>query len=228
MAPILARTSSPQRRGVWHPPLDLQRTTNGEQERVAAIDTGIETDVDLEALSHEQLMVRVAQTRDRTAFKILFGHYAPRLKSHLMTLGLDAEKAEDLTQETLVTVWRKAALFDPKKARLSTWMFRVARNKFIDHTRRRKYPELDADKHLKDMAAPETTDTPVMERQSAAKVMKALETLKPTQREVIQLSFYEELSHSQIAERLDLPLGTVKSRIRIAFGALRKELGEMA
>ncbi len=177
--------------------------------------------------SHEALIVLVARDRDRGAFKQLFGHFAPRLKSYLMNLGLGAERAEDVAQDVMVTVWQKAGQFDASKAKLSTWMFRIARNRFIDLKRRQKYPEVDADDHLKELVAPEQTDQPVMAGQTATRINKAMVILKENQRQVIELSFFEELSHSQIAERLDLPLGTVKSRIRIAFQALRKELGEM-
>ena len=178
--------------------------------------------------SHEMLVLRIAENRDRSAFAELFSHYAPRLKSYLMTLGLDDEKAEDIAQEVMVTLWRKAVQFDPAKARLSTWLFRVARNRFIDHTRKQKYTEVDADDHVAHMIAPEQTDTPTLQRQYAERVSAAMAELKPAQKQVIELSFYHEKSHSEIAAELELPLGTVKSRIRIAFEALRKELRDMA
>ncbi len=189
--------------------------------------TPIQPEKETDSLSHEALIVRVARDRDRAAFKQLFGYFAPRLKSYLMNLGLGAARAEDVAQDVMVTVWQKAEQFDAQKAKLSTWMFRIARNRFIDLKRRQKYPEVDADDHLKEFVAPEQTDEPVIAGQTAARINKAMVILKENQREVIELSFFEELSHSQIAERLDLPLGTVKSRIRIAFQALRKELGEM-
>ncbi len=181
-----------------------------------------------QAVSHEELAKRVADLRDKSAFAQLFSYFAPRVKSHLMTLGLDGEKAEELAQEVMVTLWRKAAQFDPEKARLSTWLFRVARNKFIDHTRRQKYTEVDVSGHLDSLIAPEKSDSAAVEGQHKKLVSHALAKLKPPQREVIELSFYRELSHSQIAETLALPLGTVKSRIRIAFEVLRNELRELA
>ena len=180
------------------------------------------------ALSHEELVLRIAGYRDRSAFAELFSHYAPRLKSYLMSLGLDDEKAEDIAQESMVTLWRKAAQFDPAKARLSTWLFRVARNRFIDHTRRQKYAEVDVGDHMAEMVAPEETDTRAVQSQYAERVQAALSQLKPPQKQVIELSFFHEMSHSEIATELTLPLGTVKSRIRIAFEALRKELRDMA
>lgn len=178
-----------------------------------------------DTISHEDLVIKVAQKRDRAAFKQLFVHFAPRVKSYLLKLGLDDHKAEDLAQDVLVTVWIKAEQFDPKKAKLSTWIFRISRNKFIDLTRKQKYPEVNADDHLPDMVASEETDKPVEAMQTASIVNTALTKLNPDQQRVIKLSFYEEMSHSEISAHLSLPLGTVKSRIRMAFQALRKELG---
>jgi RNA polymerase sigma-70 factor (ECF subfamily) len=178
-----------------------------------------------DTISHEDLVIKVAQERDRAAFKQLFSHFAPRVKSYLLKLGLDDHKAEDLAQDVLVTVWIKAEQFDPKKAKLSTWIFRISRNKFIDLTRKQKYPEVNADDHLPAMVASEETDKPVEAMQTASIVNSALTKLNPDQQKVIKLSFYEEMSHSEISAHLSLPLGTVKSRIRMAFQALRKELG---
>lgn len=180
----------------------------------------------IEAVSHEQLAVRVAKTQDKIAFKALFDHFAPRLKSFLMKLGLGSEKAEDLAQDVMVTVWQKASQFDPEKAKLSTWMFRIARNKHIDLMRKQKYPMLNVDDHMAELVAPEQTDKPLEGRETALHIKGAMEKLKPDQQVVIKLSFFEELSHGEIASRLDLPLGTVKSRIRRAFQTLREELGE--
>lgn len=174
----------------------------------------------------EALAVRIAQDRDRQAFKMLFAHFAPRIKSFILKQKVTDEVAEDLTQEVMVTVWQKAHLFDPKKARLSTWLFRIARNKFIDRVRRQKYIEVDVDNHMQSMEASEKTDEPVIQMQDQTRIVSALKVLKPELKQVIELSFYKDLSHSQIAEELGLPLGTVKSRIRIAFQKLRVELGE--
>ena len=96
----------------------------------------------------------------------------------------------------------------------------------IDKVRRQKYVEVDVDDHIQLMEAPEKTDTGVIHQQNKNRIMVAMEVLKPELRRVIELSFYQDLSHSQISEQLDLPLGTVKSRMRIAFQKLRAELGE--
>ena len=173
---------------------------------------------------HAELIRKIAADKDRDAFQVLYSWYAPRVKSYLLRFKLNAEQAEDLAQEIMVTLWRKAVQYDPAKAAPSTWIFRIARNRFIDQTRKQKYPEVDADDHLQHLVAPETADQPVIDRQVAVNVKAALNTLNADQRQVIELSFFEEMSHSQIAEHLSLPLGTVKSRIRLAFKALRPEL----
>lgn len=179
-----------------------------------------------ETLSFEQMAVHVATSKDMDAFKLLFDHFAPRLKSFLINLGLNNEKSEDLAQEVMVTLWQKADKFDPKKAKLSTWLFRVARNKHIDLMRKQKYPMLNADDYMSDMVAAEQTDQPLDAKQKASRVKDAMTKLKMDQQVVIKLSFFEGLSHGQIAERTALPLGTVKSRIRSAFQTLRQELGD--
>lgn len=198
------------------PPKETVRETAGKGKTISVVAT--------ETL--ESLAVRVAEHRDRPAFKQLFAYFAPRVKSFLIKQKASDELAEDLTQDVMVTVWEKAKLFDPQKARLSTWIFRIARNKFIDRIRRQKYIEVDADDHTGSMVADEETDVPVIQKQDKARIVNAMRVLKPELQTVIELSFYKDMSHSQIAEHLSLPLGTVKSRIRIAFQKLRVELGD--
>lgn len=180
----------------------------------------------LETASHEELVVRIAERKDKNAFKALFDYFAPRLKSYLINLGLTGEKAEDVAQDVMITLWQKASQFNPEKAKVSTWIFRIARNRHIDLIRKQKYPEVNADDHMGDMVAPEKTDQPLEGAQTANLIQRAMSKLKSDQQDVIKLSFFEELSHSEIAERLELPLGTVKSRIRTAFQTLRREIGE--
>jgi len=180
----------------------------------------------LSRMSHEDLVLEIAQNKDQKAFKVIFEYFAPRLKSYLLNFKIADQKAEDLTQEVMITLWQKAEKFDPEKAKLSTWLFRIARNKFIDQVRKQKYPELNADDHMSVMVAPEKTDKSLEDKQDTGLIKKAMERLSDDQRLVINLSFFKELSHSQIAEETGLPLGTVKSRIRTAFKTLRNELGE--
>ncbi len=171
-------------------------------------------------------VVAVGVARDRKAFQDLFDHFAPRVKGYLMRLGAGNAVAEDLAQEALLTVWRKAALFDPAKASASTWIFTIARNLRIDAIRKERRPELDPnDPSLlpqNDRAADDTMDW----SQAEDRLRVALADLPYEQSQIIALSFLAEKPHSIIADELGLPLGTVKSRIRLAMARLRLALGD--
>ena len=167
--------------------------------------------------SWEDDLAAVAKFRDKDAFARLFNHFCPRIKAYLVRNGATQGQAEDIAQETMVTVWRKAHLFDRKKAAASTWLFTIARNQRIDKIRRERRPEPDP--HDPSFA-PDPIATPdynVAEIQDTNAIRDALQLLPDNQREVVMLSFYEDESHSAIAERLQLPIGTVKSRIRLAL-----------
>jgi RNA polymerase sigma factor (sigma-70 family) len=168
------------------------------------------------------LVLRVADGGDRAAFAALFGHFAPRVKAYLLRLGADAATAEDLMQDVMVTVWRRAVTYDPAQAGVGTWIFTIARNKRIDALRRERRPELDPS----DPAfAP---DPPVEPERAAAlgqwesRLGAALAALPREQSEMLRLAYFEDLSHGEIARRLGLPLGTVKSRVRLAIARLRE------
>jgi RNA polymerase sigma-70 factor (ECF subfamily) len=181
----------------------------------------------MDSPSVEQLnaaVMAVAAARDRAAFQLLFDHFAPRVKGYLMRLGAGSTVAEDLAQEAMLTVWRKAALFDPAKASAATWIFTIARNLRIDAIRRERRPELDpADFEPEaEREAGETLDWAKAEDRLRA----ALADLPKEQAEIISLSFLAEKPHSIIAAELGLPLGTVKSRIRLAMARLRLALGD--
>lgn len=170
------------------------------------------------------LMRRVADDCDREAFGRLFAHFAPRVKSYLIRTGSSDQSAEDLAQEALVTVWRKAALFNPAQAAVSTWIFTIARRLRIDAGRKVRledvgdewveFDRLEADQ-------PDVAEQADVTRLSR-RVREALDRLPPEQAQVLRLSFYEEEPHASIAAELGLPLGTVKSRIRLAVAHLRK------
>jgi RNA polymerase sigma factor (sigma-70 family) len=166
----------------------------------------------------------VAENRDRAAFAELFDHFAPRLNAYLRRLALDPGQAEELTQEVMIVLWNKAGLFDPAKSSLSTWLFRVARNRRIDLTRRDKSDLLDPDDPILQPDEPPAPDEALDTEQRGERVRDALRTLPDEQRELVEKAFYLGLSHSQIADETGLPLGTVKSRIRLAFGRLRASL----
>lgn len=168
------------------------------------------------------LIVKVATDRDKAAFVELFDHFAPRLKGYLMKQGADAALAEEITQDVMVTLWRKAELFDPAKSSASTWLYRIARNRRIDRLRRQKTAELDPeDPMLQPQPLPDTADE-MDARLREERVREALKQLPKEQGEVVRLAFFLGQSHSEIADTTGLPLGTVKSRIRLAFGRLRQ------
>ena len=170
------------------------------------------------------LIEKIAETKDRDAFAALFAHFAPRLKGYLLRLGASDGQAEEVLQEALLTVWRKAHLFDRKKAAASTWIFTIARNRRIDILRKRKFPEIEAEDPSLVPDAPRAPDEEVIGAREGEAVRAALEKLPEEQRELVRLAFYNGWSHSKIAEDTNLPLGTVKSRLRLAFSRLRNEL----
>lgn len=171
-----------------------------------------------------QLAALVATRRDRAAFAALFDHFAPRINAYLQRLGMERSSAEDLTQEVMVVLWHKAALFDPQKSSLSTWLFRVARNRRIDALRRDRSHLIDPEDPIFRPEEVEPADAFMDARQREERIRVAVAGLPEEQRELIRQAYFLGLSHSQIAEGTGLPLGTVKSRIRLAFARLRKAL----
>ncbi len=170
------------------------------------------------------LVRRVADERDRKAFEALFDHFAPRLNGYLQRLGLERGEAEDMAQEVMAVLWHKASLFDPAKSSLSTWLYRIARNRRIDAARRERTRVLDPQEPMLLPAEPEPVDDEIDARQRDERVRVALASLPEEQLELVRMAFFLGLSHSQIAEQADLPLGTVKSRIRLAFQRMRRIL----
>ncbi|WP_375598670.1 sigma-70 family RNA polymerase sigma factor [Devosia sp. Naph2] len=172
-------------------------------------------------------IVAIAARADMTAFEALFKEFGPRIRAYLLKLTRDGQAAEDLMQETMLAIWRKAGQFDPERGQASAWIFTIARNIWIDAWRKQKRPAFDPDDPaLTPPAEPEAQD--VLElKQSGAALHAALKTLPQEQVDLIRLSFFDEDSHSTIAARTGLPIGTVKSRIRLAFGRLRTALEEI-
>ena len=174
-----------------------------------------------------ELVRRVAEDRDKAALASLFNLFAPRLKSMLLRLGLEGSQAEDICQETLLMVWRKAHLYSPDKGAVSTWVFTIARNLRIDLLRRqssRPYVDLEGIEIASDSPLGHMV---IEQNQVVSRVTVALEALPAEQREVVRLSFIEELAHSEIAARIGIPLGTVKSRMRLAYDRLRPLLEDL-
>jgi RNA polymerase sigma-70 factor, ECF subfamily len=167
---------------------------------------------------------QIASARSRAAFSEVFEYFAPRLKSYLIRLGSEASSAEEIMQDVMLNVWRKAEQYDRRQASVSTWIFRIARNRRIDTLRRLNKPDLDAEDPMLQPAESEQPDITVNRAQIEAQVRTAMDTLPEEQIILLKAAFYEGLSHSEIAKKFDLPLGTVKSRIRLAFLRLRGTL----
>jgi RNA polymerase sigma-70 factor (ECF subfamily) len=174
-----------------------------------------------------ELIVAIAARQDRAAFAELFGFYAPRIKTFLMRRGTSADVAEDLAQEALLTVWRKAAYFDPARASASAWVFAVARNLRIDTARRQQRARLYAEHENFEQEDPEQPDEILSSAERNDRVRSAMTQLPEEQVRVVQLSFFEGRAHGEIANLLGIPLGTVKSRLRLAVARLREKLGDL-
>jgi RNA polymerase sigma-70 factor (ECF subfamily) len=174
-----------------------------------------------------RLIRAIATGQDRVAFAALFRFYAPRVKALMMRTGASAEAAEDLAQEALLTVWRKAGYFDPARASASAWIFAIARNLRIDGVRRARRGQSPALHDVLDREAPEQPDRLVADAQRDVRVRSALSTLSREQLRVVELSFFEGRAHGDIARALGVPLGTVKSRLRLGMGRLRELLGDL-
>ncbi|MCY4420404.1 MAG: sigma-70 family RNA polymerase sigma factor [Gammaproteobacteria bacterium] len=170
-------------------------------------------------------LIAVAKDRDREAFEILFRHFSPRVRAYLVHRGSDTKNVDDILQDVFATVWQKANLYDHQRASAAAWIFTIARNRRIDALRNERRPEFDPqDPALQRNPVPGGEET-FIAWQHAKTVRIALDVLSDEQREVLRLSFYEGESYSAIAVRLGIPLGTVKSRARLAFARLRTELG---
>lgn len=170
------------------------------------------------------LMRAIARYQDRRAFGALFDHFAPRVKAYLRRLGAEPSVAEDLVQEVMLTVWRRAEQFDPAKAGVGTWVFTIARNKRIDALRRERRPTFDpTDPAFVPEPVPDAADA-VEQSERGTMLRSAMADLPREQGRLLELAFIEDMSHRVIAEKLDLPLGTVKSRIRLAMRKLRRQL----
>jgi RNA polymerase sigma factor (sigma-70 family) len=173
-----------------------------------------------------ELIERIGRQADRAAFAELFRLFAPRLKSYLMRQGCDFAVAEDLMQETMVMVWRRAASFDATRASAATWLFTIARNKRIDSLRRQRRPAIDLDDPALVADPAPSAEEPVLANERGRRLAEALATLPAEQAALIRLAYFDDRAQSEIAAETRLPLGTVKSRLRLALVKLRRALEE--
>ena len=170
----------------------------------------------------EAQLIAIRDKQDQAAFARLFQHFAPRVKGYLIKSGAAPDMAEECAQDVMATLWRKAHLFDPSRASAATWIFTIARNRQIDMIRRARRPEPE------DLPwGPEDegdAGEALALRQESARLGKAIEELPEAQRDIIKRAYFGDLSHSEIAEETGLPLGTIKSRLRLALDRLRHQM----
>jgi len=175
-------------------------------------------------IRYEDLLVRVGASRDREAFAQVFAYFAPRVKSYLLKHGASESAAEEVVQNTFVTVWEKAEKYNPKKAAASTWIFTIARNKRIDALRREKYVQVNSDAPAVQNASYESEEA-YATAEDASRLAAAIDDLPPEQAKLLRMAFFDEKSHSTISKETKLPLGTVKSRLRLGLEKLRGMMG---
>ena len=173
---------------------------------------------------HAALAAEVARVRDRDAFTVLFDFYAPRIQLFLLRMRVERSLADEIAQDAMLTLWQKAHLFDPAKSSLATWLTRIARNRRIDLLRRDRVDYRDPFEHALDLADDSRPGAGLqMEAEEREAILRAaIADLPEEQVLLVKLAFFEGLTHSQVAAETGLPLGTVKSRLRLAFSRLRR------
>ena len=172
----------------------------------------------------DPLLQAVGQKRDRQAFIKIFEYFAPRIKSFLMKGGARPDQAEELVQETMLAIWDRAETYNPAAASASTWIFTVARNKKIDALRKSKYHYYDPNDGLESIKdeGQITAEESVVAQQREEEIKAAMASLPTEQADLIRMSFFDGMAHAEIAAKTKLPLGTVKSRIRLAMDRIRQ------
>lgn len=169
-------------------------------------------------------MQAIAETRDKNAFGEIFEYYAPRLKVYLTRNGASYGIVEELVQEVMLTAWRRAPLYKRESGGVSTWLYTIARNAWIDHLRREKQPMFDVDDPAFELMSDDDTEKEILMRENAQGLHAALEGLSSDQLTIIKMFYFGHRTHTEIATELKIPLGTVKSRVRLAVEHLRKTL----
>lgn len=173
-----------------------------------------------------QWLQRVRDQRDRVAFGKLFTHFAPRLKTMFQRSGFSGAQAEEIVQDVLLTVWRKADQFDAARAEAGAWVYGIARNRMIDVARKDRRPMPEELRLPQEQRSEDPTQVYALE-QEVARLRQAVAALPEQQRLLVEHAYLGELSHSEIEGLTGLPLGTVKSRIRLGLDRLRHSLREL-
>nr|WP_230474717.1 sigma-70 family RNA polymerase sigma factor [Dyella monticola] len=173
-------------------------------------------------------MIAVAQRRDINGFMHIYDYFAPRLQRYLVGLGVNEALGQELVQEAMLRLWRRADLFDPTRASLSTWLFRIARNLYLDHVRSEP-TWLPIQEGVAWMDEQEVCMSESMTESytDQAKLKQAISELSPVQARLVRMSYFEAKSHSEIAQALGMPLGSVKSHLRRAFCKLQSSMRAM-
>lgn len=176
------------------------------------------------AQHHAELLIQVSEQQDWAAFQELFVYFGPRVKAMMLRAGADNALAEDLVQDTMAKVWRKSALYVSDRGSVSTWIFTIARNARIDRMRRASSKTYEDIEEIELASNEPSAEDLVLNSQRATRIAEAVNELPGEQRQVVELAFMHDLSQSEIADKLSLPLGTVKSRLRLAYGKLKNKL----
>ncbi len=200
------------------PPAGVLSSLRPKGERTASVSDRIEDPPE----DWADVIARIRDQRDRAAFRRLFAHFAPRVKAFLIKSGADASLAEECAQDVMATLWQKAHLFDPGRASASTWIFTIARNRRIDALRKQRRPEPE-DLPWGPEHAPDQADALALQ-QETERLGAAIAQLPEKQKDLIEKAYFHDLSHSEIADQTGLPLGTIKSRIRLALDRLRHQM----
>ena len=184
---------------------------------------------DLQRLADEDLMPLVGR-KDPAAFEVFYDRHGGAAYSLAHRIVGNPALAEDVTQEAFLSIWRSEAGFDRTRGSVRAWALGIVRNRAIDALRREasRGPRLDYDDEgvLERRAAPERTDEEALRRETARSLRGALEELPTDQSKVIELAYYGGFTHSEIAEMLGMPLGTVKGRMRLGLEKIRARLAE--
>lgn len=179
----------------------------------------------------EDLLERVARG-DRTAVLALYDRFGGTVFAVALRVTGNRGEAEDITQEVFTRAWKEAATFDRARGSAAAWLITLARNRAIDlvrsRTRRVRHEDEQSSEEPTLVEPASTPEAAVGDAERAAAVRVALDALRPEQRQVLELAYFNGLSHSEIAERLQQPLGTVKTRIAQAVKRLRDELARFA